>query len=199
MAERLLASLLQQQPTLSNVIALAAHRQTLGDIDGAVGELQSWIKGHPDDHRAREKLAELYARSNRTDTAILEYREILEGAPDYVNALNNLAWYLLDDDPEDALKYAKRAVGLNPDSSLIIDTLAMAQLKNNKVWEARRSIDRARGLAPTSPVLLFHEAKIMLAEGDQLGAMSTLHALLDHNSENFSEEVEAEVFLELLE
>ena len=196
-ASQLLESIFRQQPATSNVIALAAHRQQLGDFKGAIEEVLSWLKNHPEDLAAREKLAELYGRSDQTAAAIEQYSMILDDAPEHITSLNNLSWHLLNDEPDEALEYAEKAIHLSPRSSQILDTLAMAQLKNNKILAARRSIDRARVIAPDSPELLFHDAQILAAEGDEGGAMDALQDLLSESG-NFSGRAEAESYLKRL-
>jgi tetratricopeptide (TPR) repeat protein len=129
--------------------------------------------------------------------AINQYREILRADPDHVSALNNLAWHLLESDPGQSLDYSEKAHNLSPDSGAILDTLALAQLKNNNMIEARRAIDRARALAPESPELRFHEAQIRAAEGDTTGAIDALSTLLAKHEE-FSDRAKAEAFLKQL-
>jgi Tfp pilus assembly protein PilF len=114
--------------------------------------------------------------------------------PGNIVALNNLAWFLLPENPEQALEYAERAVALSPDSAPVLDTLAMAQLKNNDIAEARRSIDKALASDPESPEIRFHETRIRAAEGDTTGAMITLESLLIKEPE-FHQRQAAEAFL----
>ncbi len=147
----LLETLFSQEPTTSNVIALATHRQSVGDVSGAIAQLQRWVEHYTDDIKVREKLAEIYGSNKQVGGVVYQYREILKVNPEHVIALNNLAWNLLDDDPKQALEYAQKANTLSPDSGSILDTLALAQMKNNNMMEARRSIDRARILSPESP------------------------------------------------
>lgn len=196
-ALKLLETLFAQEPTTSNVIALAAHRQSVGDADGAIIQLQRWFDDHADDVKAREKLAEIYGSDNKVGGVVYQYHKILEVDPEHVMALNNLAWQLLDDDPGQALAYAEKANKLSPDSGQILDTLAMAQMKNNNIIKARKSIDRARALVPESPEMRFHEAQVSAAEGDANSAIDAMNSLLAQYEE-FSERAEAEAFLKQL-
>ncbi len=197
-ALRLLETVFAQEPTTGNVIALAAHHQSVGNLNGAIAQLQRWIKDHADDVKAREKLAEIYGSNNQADDAVLQYREILQLDPENFVALNNIAWNLLEGDPRQALDYAQEANQLSPDSGSILDTLAMAQMKNNDMKEARKSIDRARTLAPKNPEIAFHEAQVQATEGDTNGAIDALNALLAKHA-NFSQRAEAAAFLTQLQ
>jgi cellulose synthase operon protein C len=196
-ALQLLETVFAQQPTSSNVIALAAQHHSGGNVSSAIVQLQRWVKEHANDVKAREQLAEMYGRNNQRDDVVYQYREILQLDPEHVMALNNLAWYLLEDDPRQALDLADRANRLSPDSWSILDTLAMAQMKNNDMREARRSIDRARVLAPENPEMSFHEAQVRVAEGDPDGALDALNSLLAKHPE-FSKRAQAETLLKQL-
>lgn len=196
-ALKLLQTLFKREPTTGNVVALAAQKQADGDIEGAVTQLQHWVADHSDDVEVREKLAEIYGGNNQLGGVVYQYREILKVVPDHVIALNNLGWHLLEEDPKQALDYAEKAIKLSPDSSSILDTLAMAQMKNDSLIEARRSIDRALALAPKNPDIQFHEAQIRAAEGDTAGAIDALNALLV-KGRKFSARPEAEALLKQL-
>jgi Flp pilus assembly protein TadD len=159
-ARRLLKTLYERQPVSDNLVALAVHLHGLGERAGAIQLLRRWVEGHPDDIAARERLAEFYSRGGQVEDAIGEYRKIVKIRPDHAQALNNLAWHLLDEEPEDALEYAESAVRFSEGSSAVYDTLALAQLRNNRLREARRSIGRARELDPGNAELQLHEAEI---------------------------------------
>jgi putative PEP-CTERM system TPR-repeat lipoprotein len=190
-AVRLLEAILNREPTATNAIALAAHRHSVGHISGAIEQLQRWLADHPNDISVRQKLAEIYGSNNQLGGVIYQYRKILESDPENLIALNNLAWHLRNEDPKEALDYALKARKLSPDSSTILDTLAMVQLKNNNLVEARRSINHAIRLAPNNPELRFHEAQILAAEGDTEGAIELLTKVLDER-EKFRVRAEAE-------
>ncbi|MEZ5501997.1 MAG: PEP-CTERM system TPR-repeat protein PrsT [Halioglobus sp.] len=196
-AVELLEKIYLQEPTTENVTALAAQRESAGNVNGAIVQLQQWLAEHSADIKAREKLAEVYRKSNQPGGMSYQYREILKADPRHVIALNNLAWYLLDDEPKQSLSYAQQAQEISPDSSSILDTLAMAQLKNGNVTEARRAMNRAISKAPKSPELRFHDAQIMVAEGNTAGAVEALSALLQQRAP-FPARQEAAAYLKKL-
>jgi putative PEP-CTERM system TPR-repeat lipoprotein len=196
-AEQLLQALFKRQPNTSNVIALAALMQSVGDVDRAVAQLLRWLEKNADDVAVRAQLAQIYISRNQPKDVIFQCREILRVEPDNIVALNNLAWHLTKDDPKQALVYAKRAVELAPESSSVLDTLAIAQLKNNDIDKARQSIDLALAASPKSPDIRFHEAQIRAAEGDKNGAIVALNSLLNREEE-FLERDDAKAFLKAL-
>ncbi|MCB1843425.1 MAG: PEP-CTERM system TPR-repeat protein PrsT [Halioglobus sp.] len=190
----LLVRLQNDSPSTANVVALATHWQNTGKQDKALGLLESWVSVHAEDARAREKLAEIYEHQGRVGDVLAQYRAILSVDRDNVVALNNLAWYLLKVDPKQALQYAERAAALSPQTASVLDTLAMAQLRNDKPVAARRTLHRALELAPESPGIRLNQAKLQVAEGRRDIAVATLSSLLqDHR--DFAERAEAEAFL----
>jgi len=70
-------------------------------------------------------------------------------------------------------------------------------MQNNKLIEARRSIDRALILAPDNPEIIFHEAQLRAAEGDTSGAVNALNSLIAEHA-HFSKRAEAESALKRL-
>jgi putative PEP-CTERM system TPR-repeat lipoprotein len=196
-ALKLLQKVLERAPTTDNAIAVAVHLESVGDVDGAIVQLQKWVADHTGDIFVREKLAELYGSVNRVGGVIYQYRAILKIEPTHVVALNNIAWYLQEDDPVQALALAKQAFALAPDSALILDTLAMTQMRTNNLAEARRYINRALALEGDSPEMRFHETQIRASEGDREEAVKSLTALLNENKQ-FSERARAEAFLKKL-
>jgi len=107
------------------------------------------------------------------DGAIRSYRRVLELTPEDVNALNNLAYLLMDTgDAAEALVLAQRAVGLMrgtkaPPSALVeyLDTLGTAQLKNNRLDEALATFNEALASSPDYGIALIGLGETLVALG----------------------------------
>ena len=193
-ATQLLEILYQRNQSSENLVALAEQRYATGDKAAGIAILEDWVEERGDDLKARASLASLYRAEGRQDDLVEQYLEILERDEEHIVALNNLGWYLLDDEPKEALEYARRAHTLYPESGLILDTLALAQLRNGRVVEARRNIDRALKMSPDTPELRFHEIQIRVEEGEGESARADLLALLQQYP-RFSERDQAEILL----
>lgn len=193
-AERLLRELYEQAPTTTNMIALAAHRETTGGRVRAIALLEHWLDEHPSDVKAREHLANLHGSNGDVEEVIEQYEEIIDLDEVNVIALNNLAWYLLEKKPEKSLDYAQRAFAQASESVSVMDTLALALLANERLVEARRTLNRAMDVAPDNPDLIVHDAQISLAEGDQAAAVRSLKTALAVEGE-FAEREKAEGLL----
>jgi Flp pilus assembly protein TadD len=77
-----------------------------GDREGALATLEAWVDAHPEDDDARLALAGKAMQVGRRDRARADFEQILKRSPAHVLALNDLAWLLVDEDPEQALAYA---------------------------------------------------------------------------------------------
>ena len=121
-------------------------------------------------------------------------KQVLEKDGQNVAALNGLAWHLRNKQPAKALEYAERAAELAPDSTLVMDTLAVVLLKNGQVKRAKRSIERVYEKKPNEPAVRYHRAMIDAAAGDKAAAIEALQALLGEGGD-FSEKAEAQRLL----
>ena len=83
------------------------------------------------------------------------FRNAISNQPDHILLLNAAAWLLATDpappaDPQEALRFAQRAVELSPESHpLLLDTLAAAFAANSRFEEARTTAEQARDRAAT--------------------------------------------------
>jgi tetratricopeptide (TPR) repeat protein len=74
-----------------------------------------------------------------------------------IQALNNLAYLFVDglNQPADGLKYAKRAIEVQPRNPNVLDTYGWALAHTGRLTEARKALERAVRLSRT-PVTLHH-------------------------------------------
>ena len=194
----LLREIYRQSPTTTDLIALAEHRFRAGDRNGAVQLTKDWIQRNDQDIVARHKLADFYVSLKQYDAATDQYRQIVRIDFDNVIALNNLAWQLLDSNPKEALRYARRAYDLSSDTPAILSTLAMAQLNNGRLAEAGRTLDRALELDPLSADLRYNKAQILYAQGENGSAREALQTALAQSSV-FDSRSQAEALLKKLQ
>ena len=77
--------------------------------------------------KSRQKLlGEIAKKTGDRTGAIAQYRAVLEVDHDSLVALNDLAYILSKDSPDEALKYAQRAGELAPENAEVQDTLGWA-------------------------------------------------------------------------
>ncbi|MFV1995103.1 MAG: tetratricopeptide repeat protein, partial [Verrucomicrobiales bacterium] len=134
-------------------IYLAADRG-----DDALAELERVLSRDEKNQRALMITALIYEQTQRPEEARPYYEKLLEAAPDFVPALNNLAYLLAShfDDPEKAVELATRARKLAPEAPSIADTLGWVQFQRGKYSEALKLLEEsARGL-PDNPEVQLH-------------------------------------------
>jgi putative PEP-CTERM system TPR-repeat lipoprotein len=196
--EHALASLEQRyqaSPSTKTLLGLTRFNWTLGNRQQAINDLEKWISAHPDDVSARIDLANAFTIQGQNEKAIEQYDEILEISEDNVTALNNLAWHLRKTHTERALTYAERANTLDPESAVVMDTLAeLILLSKGELRRAQRLNMRALEKRPDSPTFLFRKAMILEASGKQREATTVLRQILD-SQQPFPERAEAETML----
>lgn len=85
--------------------------------------------------------------------AAADYRRALRREPEQAEAMNNLAWVLLQSgDLTQALHWADQALRRQPQNPTFLDTLAEIQLAAGDLPAARRTLDQTLALDP-SPAL----------------------------------------------
>jgi tetratricopeptide (TPR) repeat protein len=161
--------------TQGNLIgAQAAHKflgqafVQSGQVRLAIPHLEAWLglaphfedslrrklDSDPGDVETRRLLAGTLARETRVEEAIREYRRILRGDPDDLDALVNAAWIRATHeeaghrDGAEAVRLAERARDQSPQPMAVIySTLAAAYAEAGRFPEAVRACERAIELA----------------------------------------------------
>jgi tetratricopeptide (TPR) repeat protein len=125
-----------------------------GRFGEAAARYRQVLEVRPGSVRAWVDLGNAEAALRRADEAEGAYRRALEIAPDDRDALNNLAWLLLEEgsrlEEAEALA-AKAASRAGPDQSLAQDTLGRIQLARGHCPEAARTFGEALAGARVFP------------------------------------------------
>ncbi len=129
----------------------------LGDNHTAAAEhFRAALTANPNDPRAHYQLATLLVERKELEEAIRHYHEAVRLKPDWLEALNNLAWLLATypeakhrDGPE-AVRLAAHAVELTAGQDAeALDTLAAAYAEAGRFAEAIKTAQDALAAAPT--------------------------------------------------
>ncbi len=167
----------------SSAISLASALHRAARTEEAVRLLEAFIDGHPDAIEANHTLGDLYLAQGRTNDAAGAYKSVIERDPGAVDALNNLAWILRSDSPDEARKYAEQAVALRPGDPRLIDTLGIVLLEAGDPQNAVKRLREAVSLAPEAGVLRFHLARALVATGGREEAREHLRIALEGDSD----------------
>lgn len=118
----------------------------------------------------------LLDQAGKKKEAIAKYRTVLEKADGYVPALNNLAYLSASGfgSKEEALRLAITAFKNEPGNAGVMDTLGFALLKNNRLDDAKKVLEKAVKLLPQNPTVAFHLALAYKESGDKANALKML-------------------------
>jgi tetratricopeptide (TPR) repeat protein len=135
-----------------NAMQLAHLLERTGKVEEALTEYQKIARIHPNNPQVPFQSGMACEKLTRPDEAITFYKQALELSPQYLPALNNLAFLLSSPkkhgDPAAALVLATKAAKLtNHQHAAILDTLASAQLANQDQEGARQALKKAIALA----------------------------------------------------
>ncbi|MEM7251189.1 MAG: XrtA/PEP-CTERM system TPR-repeat protein PrsT, partial [Pseudomonadota bacterium] len=170
-------------PTSSVAISIARTFTAKGDDAGAHNTLSTWLDAHPDDARVQRALAIASHRTGEQDAAKRRYESLIDKNPKDIAALNNLAWIILPDRPEDALGLATRAVELAPNHPAVVDTYGWMLFSNGQIQQAITQLRRSVKLDPTAAEHEYHLAAALAKGGDRSGARQILERILAATTE----------------
>jgi tetratricopeptide (TPR) repeat protein len=119
-------------------------------------------------------------RLDRLDLMESDLLKILAENPDDAGALNALGYTLVDrtDRYQEAEVYLQKALELQPDEAVIVDSYGWLLFKLGRVEEARRYIERAYEMQP-EPEIAAHLAEILWVLGDKSGAKEVFEGALE--------------------
>jgi tetratricopeptide (TPR) repeat protein len=132
----------------------AVSLESEGRIDEAAALYRQVLEVRPASVRAWVDLGNAEATRRRTGEAEKAYRRALEISPGDCDALNNLAWLLLEEGTrlEEAEALAAKAAGqAGPDRPLVLDTVGRIQLARGRCPEAAHTFGEALAAAEGLP------------------------------------------------
>lgn len=177
-AEERFSAALKQRPDAEMTILLARSLLLQQKNDAGLDVLKGWLKERPRDLAVLMELAGSHLALARDEEATASYAQILESYPDYVPALNNIAWLYRDKNRTKAMEYAQRAQNLAPTDPDVLDTLAMLTLKGGDRLRAYNLIREAAQRAPERPEIQLHLATVLLDREQRTEAHEVLRALI---------------------
>lgn len=137
-----------------------------GRNDAARQRLDSIVAKNPSNLTALLLSARAADQSGDSPAAIARFRAIVNIDRSNVIALNNLAYLLAPNDPDEALTYAQRAAEKAPDNAAVQDTLGWIYYRKGLSSMAVRYLKAAVDKEST-PLRQFHLGMSYLKMGDQ--------------------------------
>jgi tetratricopeptide (TPR) repeat protein len=157
-AEAALSKALQLEPNYLNAyeVLISVYIAT-NKLPQAIGELQTYLSKKADDPRALMTLAVIYEKQKDWLKARDAYERLLAKNPEFVGALNNLAYVYADklNEPDKAYELARKARELQGADPSIADTLGWALYKRRLPTSAG-TISESSGKLAQDPNSEFH-------------------------------------------
>jgi tetratricopeptide (TPR) repeat protein len=141
---------------------------------------------------------DLWEVRGQEDKAREDYREALRINPDFVPALNNLAYLLIraggDKNLNEALPLVQRAKRLAPGDARVTDTMGWVLAQRGAYTSALEELTDAVEQMPGNPVFQYHLGYAYLKSGDKAKARAHLLKALE-SSQDFEGRAEAQRLL----
>jgi predicted Zn-dependent protease len=151
----------------SEFVALATAYSQLGESDRAHAVLDAAEAQFGEKENILLARGMAYFQEGKMDAALSTHESILELDPDSVSALNFIAYSLAEQnrDLDHALDYAKRAVRLEGDNPLVLDTLGWIYYRMGRLDDARHELETAASLGTGDPIVFEHLGDTLEALG----------------------------------
>jgi Tfp pilus assembly protein PilF len=150
-----------------------------GKLSDARKRLEGVVSSNGNELTARLWLGNIAEKAGDHQTAIEQFRKVVEANTRDAQASNNLAYLLIEygHNPDEALKHAERAVELAPERPAYCDTLGWALYQKGLYSSAIPYLQRASA-NPQSVVWQYHLAMAYAKAGDLRRGRTTLEAAL---------------------
>ncbi len=157
-----------------------------GDMNKAVASFQEARVFAPRDPPVEGALADALRLAGRNAEAIASYRRLLVLDPENANAMNNLAYMILDTggSTEEAQKLEEQALHKAPTNQNYADTLGMVYLRRNLKDSAYQVFNGLVQRFPDDPVFRYHYALTLTQKGQKDQAKNELAVALSKNPSN---------------
>jgi putative PEP-CTERM system TPR-repeat lipoprotein len=160
------------------VIKRAENSSRSGNPAAAIGYLQDWLSGHPDDVLVMQFLATTWQNMGETALATRQYEKVLEVDPNNQIALNNLAGLYPPAERVKALQLAERAWRVAPDNPGIQDTYGWLLVQEGQLERGVPMLAKAMRALGDVPEVRYHHAVAVIRSGDREHGRQLLEALL---------------------
>lgn len=149
-------------------------------FDAAAEALDRDLAGHPNDTAERLLLANVEEMKNDHAGALADYQQVVDADPKNAQALNNLAYLLVDykRQPDAALSYAQKAQELAPGNPNYEDTVGWILYQKGLYSVAVKDFESAASNPSAAPVCRYHLAMAYAKLGARDRGRTALQAAL---------------------
>ncbi len=158
-------------------LSLADLDRRENHIDAARQRLKMIIAADSQNVSALRLLGDLEYGAGNLETSVAQYRAVLAVDSSNMMALNNLAYALAAEHPDEALRFAQEAAQIAPESAAVADTLGWVYYRKGAYNTAVDYLKEAVSKEPT-PRREFHLAMCYIKNGEQARGGNLLQTAL---------------------
>jgi tetratricopeptide (TPR) repeat protein len=173
-------------PQLTEVFDVRARlKLEQGNIAGGLADFDEAIRVNPTNATNYDNRIEALKSLGKLDAAEDFYRTALRGAPDDVELLNRLGYFLVDQNKSlsEALQLIQRAVTSQPANPIFLHSLGWANFKLGRYDEAQRYLEESVKQDLNSPLSLEHLGDVYEQEGKKEDAKAAWNKALSLTSD----------------
>jgi tetratricopeptide (TPR) repeat protein len=149
------------------LIAVLASQQQWDAAEKLSTELLAMARSDEEKAQVLRQRGGMLYQAKKREAAAAAFEELLKVAPDDAEALNNVAYTLAEDlnRPQEALRYAKRAVELRPRDANVMDTLGWVYCLAGDLDNAVGTLVSALQVSPDNIAVRYHVAMVYKKQG----------------------------------
>jgi tetratricopeptide (TPR) repeat protein len=165
-------------------LALVQMDASENKFEDAHKRLETMLTMDSNNETARLWLGNIEETMGRHTAAIEHFRKVVQADPNNAQASNNLAYLLSEyaNNPDEALKYAEKAVNVAPDKLIYCDTMGWTLYRKGLYASAITYLERAAADKTGDVVWKYHLAMAYAKAGDVDRGRVTLASALKINS-----------------
>lgn len=199
-AESSLLKAIELQPDYRNAYAMLVQLYLKNEsLDTALVRLEEMLENNPEDISAMMIMGGIFEQQSEWKQARNIYTRILEINPEFVLALNNLAYLYSTafDDLEQAEELAQKARQAYPNDPAIADTLGWIKYLQGDYEMARFLLKESSEQLPNQPEILYHLGSVVYMMGDEIEARRAFEAAVE-TEQSFNGKDEISEYLKIL-
>ncbi len=172
----------------ATIINILVSRQ---EVDKAIVLLTEKVNNSPDDINNLFILASLLQESKQLKQSEVYYQKILSQDAKHIFSLNNLAWIKMNSDLKQAIKLAKAAYELSPETTSIVDSYGYFLVLDGNYVKGIQLLEKAALAKPEDNDIQYHLALGYSKTGGEHKAQNILQKIVN-SSNNFQEKDKAQ-------
>jgi len=138
----------QLEPTSLSLLRLFSVQQSVEGVRAAVQSAEAWLKQRPRDGQVLRAVGDAHVRNKALEAAVKAYERALAADSNDAEAMNSLASVLLVQRNPRSIVLAQRAVQLDPNNPMYLDTLGWSEFQ---LGQSERSLPMLRDARLRNP------------------------------------------------